>query len=274
MDSLLNSITIDPAERRKTQNRLAKRKSRIHAGKPIRAKEAANAAVGHQPTSVFTSSTQQTMRDIASLNGSAEPLHGAVRLMQTTTPLENAAEDYSHTTSAPSSALETSPQLWHSPMSSEETVVYAGQDVNLYPSTLFPNLRPSSSSSLSLQDSNAILYSTMTQHVVPACPKDNFGIQGANPGSPLHIASAMGHLKVVKTLIAYGANVDEVDAAGYSPIHYATRNNHTAIVVLLLENGADIHSRDPEGCTPLFRASQKGNNEIVERLLKHGAQVC
>ncbi|KAH7257947.1 ankyrin repeat-containing domain protein [Fusarium tricinctum] len=212
--------------------------------------------------------------DIVSLNGSAEPLYGAVRLMQTATPLENAAEDYSHTTSAPSSTLETPPQLWHSPVSSEEAVSYAGQDVNLYPSTLFPNLRPGSSSSLSLPDANAILYSTMTQHVVPASPKDNFKSQGAKPGSPLHIASAMGHLKVVKTLIAYGANVDEVDAAGYTPIHYATRNNHAEIVVLLLENGADIHSRDPEGCTPLFSASQRGNNEIVERLLKNGAQVC
>ncbi|KAF4415724.1 ankyrin repeat domain-containing protein 52, partial [Fusarium austroafricanum] len=85
-------------------------------------------------------------------------------------------------------------------------------------------------------------------------------------------SSAMGHLKVVKTLITYGANVNEVDPAGYSPIHYATRNNHTSVVALLLENGADIYSLDPEGCTPLYRAAQKGNNEIVERLLKHGAQ--
>lgn len=83
MDSLLNSITIDPAERRKTQNRLAKRKSRIHAGnisihayrklikihqdanshlgKQQGAMEAANALVGRQPTSVFTS-TQQTIK--------------------------------------------------------------------------------------------------------------------------------------------------------------------------------------------------------------------
>ncbi|KAF5570043.1 ankyrin repeat domain-containing protein [Fusarium phyllophilum] len=286
MDSLLNSITIDPAERRKTQNRLAKRKSRIHAGNQG-AMEAANAPVGRQPTSVFTS-TQQTIREpvvsnvtshvflqgITSMNGSAEPPNGAVRLMQTATPLEEAAEDYSHTASASSSStLGTSPQTWHGQVSSED-ITYTAQDMNLYPSSLFTNLRPGSSSSLSMQDSNAILCSTMTRHVIPACPKDNFGIQGATPGSPLHIASAMGHLKVVKTLITYGANVNEVDAAGYSPIHYATRNNHTAIVALLLENGADVYSRDPEGCTPLFRASQEGNNEIVERLLKHGAQVC
>ncbi|UZP42855.1 hypothetical protein NXS19_010671 [Fusarium pseudograminearum] len=282
MDSLLNSITIDPAERRKTQNRLAKRKSRIHAGKQQGAMEAANALVGRQPTSFFTS-TQQTIKvrptvGITSMNGSAEPPNGAVRLMQTASPLEEAAGDYSHTTSASSSStLGTSLQTWHSQASSED-ITYNAQDMNLYPSSIFTNLSPGSSSSLSMQDSNVILCSPMTspmtRHVIPSCPKDNYGVQSAKPGSPLHIAAAMGHLKVVKTLITYGANVNEVDAAGYSPIHYATRNNHTAIVALLLEKGADVYSRDPEGCTPLFRASQEGNNEIVERLLKHGAQVC
>ncbi|CAF3484942.1 unnamed protein product [Fusarium graminearum] len=275
MDSLLNSITIDPAERRKTQNRLAKRKSRIHAGKQQGAMEAANALVGRQPTSVFTS-TQQTIKGITSMNGSAEPPNGAVRLIQTASPLDEAAEDYSHTTSASSSStMGTSLQTWHSHVSSDE-ITYTGQDMNLYPSSIFTNLSPGSSSSLSMQDSNVILCSPMTspmtRHVMPSCSKDNYGVQRSKPGSPLHIASAMGHLKVVKTLITYGANVNEVDAAGYSPIHYATRNNHTAIVALLLEKGADVYSRDPEGCTPLFRASQEGNNEIVERLLKHGAQ--
>ncbi|CAG1973908.1 unnamed protein product [Fusarium graminearum] len=255
MDSLLNSITIDPAERRKTQNRLAKRKSRIHAGnlsihayrklikihqdanshlgKQQGAMEAANALVGRQPTSVFTS-TQQTIKvrptvlgdllfsnvtshvflqGITSMNGSAEPPNGAVRLIQTASPLDEAAEDYSHTTSASSSStMGTSLQTWHSHVSSDE-ITYTGQDMNLYPSSIFTNLSPGSSSSLSMQDSNVILCSPMTspmtRHVMPSCSKDNYGVQRSKPGSPLHIASAMGHLKVVKTLITYGANVNE-----------------------------------------------------------------
>ncbi|RTE68745.1 hypothetical protein BHE90_016875, partial [Fusarium euwallaceae] len=123
-----------------------------------------------------------------------------------------------------------------------------------------------------MSDSNTIANSSSTPLGMPEFLIDNPSISGAKPGSPLHIAAAMGHLKVAKTLITYGANVNEVDAAGFTPIHYATRNNRTAMVLLLLENGADIYSLDPEGCTPLYRASQSGNNDLVERLLKHGAR--
>ncbi|KAF5020339.1 hypothetical protein F66182_7645 [Fusarium sp. NRRL 66182] len=340
MESL---ITVDPTERRRTQNRLAKRKSRTQARKlghessrllstsqPVEtatheepwARETSYAAAGHQPRSAFTSSARQqptilqpsSDTCIASTNSSAEP-PGAVRALQTP-PLEDAAEDYSHHSTSPSLALEPRPQIWHASISSE-SITYDAQDLNLYSSTLFETLTPSSSSSLGMQDSNAILCSTMAPLSVSECPKKdpssivssltwlpypwttpllwrtrasatpdsishmsrpdtetNEMQQDANPGSPLHIASAMGHLRVVRTLISYGANINELDAAGYSPIHYATRNNQTAMVVLLLDNGADVYSLDPEGCTPLYRASQRGNNDIVERLLKHGAQVC
>ncbi|EWY89728.1 hypothetical protein FOYG_10529 [Fusarium oxysporum NRRL 32931] len=253
MDSLLNSITIDPAERRKTQNRLAKRKSRIHAGNQG-AMEAANAPVGRQPTSVFTS-TQQTIRGITSMNGSAEPPNGAphsvsiffINVGDKSTDLAQPGVVGGHYIYCP--RYELIPVL----------ALYK------FEAWEFKQLEYARFKRDSLFDNDTTRYTSMSKGQFRYC---------AHPGSPLHIASAMGHLKVVKTLITYGANVNEVDAAGYSPIHYATRNNHTAIVALLLENGADVYSRDPEGCTPLFRASQEGNNEIVERLLKHGAQVC
>lgn len=86
MDSLFESM-IDPAERRRTQNRLAKRKSRTHARKPGTeapellamsqpveapkseepgARETGNAAVGHHTTSSFASSSSTQLPTMVS----------------------------------------------------------------------------------------------------------------------------------------------------------------------------------------------------------------
>ncbi|KAK2036642.1 ankyrin [Colletotrichum somersetense] len=90
-------------------------------------------------------------------------------------------------------------------------------------------------------------------------------------GSPLHVAAALGHVAVAKTLILHGANINSVDKSGLTPIHYATLNSQNAMVKLLAEHGADIDCRDSQGYSPLYRASETGNEGVVELLLRNGA---
>ncbi|RWS29461.1 serine/threonine-protein phosphatase 6 regulatory ankyrin repeat subunit B-like protein [Leptotrombidium deliense] len=57
---------------------------------------------------------------------------------------------------------------------------------------------------------------------------------------PLHVASAKGHLNIVKQLIAYGANVNAKDYRGITAIGCAIRAGHSQIVQTLQHNGADL----------------------------------
>ncbi|XP_071493970.1 transient receptor potential cation channel subfamily A member 1-like [Diadema antillarum] len=104
--------------------------------------------------------------------------------------------------------------------------------------------------------------------------------------SPLHYAALNDDVKMMKLLIGYGANVEDVGEGGRRPLHFAvasrgkekysgdenpehqesssTREN---AVTLLLANGADVNSRDTKGRSTLHIASVQGNMEIFIALL-------
>jgi ankyrin repeat protein len=136
--------------------------------------------------------------------------------------------------------------------------------------------------------------------------------EGANPNAfgvhtgALHSAALMGHKKVVKALLKYGANPNMPDQDKLYPLHLAAREGRTAICNLLLKAGADkaqqtisgvtaLHLaaasnfaglvvslikggydkdlKDADGNTPLLIASALGNVGVVKSLLKLGADV-
>lgn len=47
--------------------------------------------------------------------------------------------------------------------------------------------------------------------------------------TPLHIASAEGHIELAKYLISRGADVTIVDSRGYDPVFEALREGHIAL---------------------------------------------
>lgn len=86
--------------------------------------------------------------------------------------------------------------------------------------------------------------------------------------SPLHWASAGGHLRSVRLLLQRGAEVDAVDRRGRTALHEASLGGHGDVLRLLLMHGAAAGRRDADGLTPLQLCR---NEEIARELRRFGA---
>ena len=69
--------------------------------------------------------------------------------------------------------------------------------------------------------------------------------------SPLHYASARGHLDVARYLLEQGANRDKADNNGWTSLHYAAYCDHLEIAKLLMVYGADLNARTSSGTLPI-----------------------
>ena len=101
--------------------------------------------------------------------------------------------------------------------------------------------------------------------------KDLEILGGRRGSTPLHVASAIGSIDVIQTLLAAGANVKEVNEMGECGLQWATRQGRTAVVKLLLAAGADPNFRDRSGRTPLYYAFVNGQKACAIALLEAGA---
>lgn len=91
--------------------------------------------------------------------------------------------------------------------------------------------------------------------------------------TPLYIAAAQGHKKLVRLLLNNGADVDKVTSKGYSPLAIAAQSGFTSIVALLIEKNANINLATCENKTPLYLAASQGYLDIVKILLARHAEV-
>lgn len=88
----------------------------------------------------------------------------------------------------------------------------------------------------------------------------------------LSAAAQMGDLASCQTLLRRGANVNEIDSAGFLPIHYACSNGFVDIVKLLLEYGSDP-SAYLTGHSPIEMAARNGHSEAIKILVAFGAFI-
>ena len=65
--------------------------------------------------------------------------------------------------------------------------------------------------------------------------------------TPLMLACAGGHGRLVKLLLRKGACIDAQDSQGCTALHLAARQGHKAVARHLLEAGADTSRRDAAG---------------------------
>lgn len=101
----------------------------------------------------------------------------------------------------------------------------------------------------------------------------------------LLVAAREGHLGIVKTLLAKGADVNgesrnEDLERGKTALMFAAQRGHAGIVQALLDRGADVNARtdaskefDLPGWTPLIWAASEGHMAVVKLLLANSADL-
>ncbi len=97
-------------------------------------------------------------------------------------------------------------------------------------------------------------------------------IRPGDASSLLILSAKGGHIGVVRTLIARGADVNLPNRNGWTPLMAAVSHGHGSVVKLLLENGADPNRTHAYGWTALKLTIQKGDKAMAELLRKYGAK--
>lgn len=91
----------------------------------------------------------------------------------------------------------------------------------------------------------------------------------------LHWAAKLSDSVMTEMLIYAGANVAAVTRIGqYTPLHIASRNGSAPVVELLIASGANVEARTTNSdVTPLHLAASSGNAQVVTALINHGSNV-
>lgn len=79
--------------------------------------------------------------------------------------------------------------------------------------------------------------------------------------------------RIIKALIAHGANVNGVDSDRLTPLHRAAWKNSCVRAKCLIEHGANVSAKTTFGATPLHSAAIYGCIAVAQVLIEHGADV-
>lgn len=96
--------------------------------------------------------------------------------------------------------------------------------------------------------------------------------QGAY-GSPLVIASGLGHREAVRALLDAGADLNEIDNQGNFPLMAAAIAGRAEVISLLADKGANMRLASPKGDTPLICAAREGSVAVMQTLIARGAPI-
>lgn len=83
----------------------------------------------------------------------------------------------------------------------------------------------------------------------------------------------MNDVQTVKTILANGAKIDEVDDFDYPAIHYAVGLDTTEILKILLAAGAKADTVDKNGEPLIVWATEMDNPDAIKVLIAAGAKV-
>lgn len=87
----------------------------------------------------------------------------------------------------------------------------------------------------------------------------------------LHMATKIGDVDKIRSLLAKGHDVNGPDKNGATPLFWAAFTEDLEVARILVEHGADINYRNPMGSTPLYNALHKRNKDLALWLLEQGA---
>ena len=96
-------------------------------------------------------------------------------------------------------------------------------------------------------------------------------------GTALIAAAHLGHVEIVRTLIAAGAPLDHINNLRWTALIESIvlgdgGSNHTETLRALVEAGANVNLADGSGATPLALARNRGYREMAAILEKAGAK--
>ena len=89
----------------------------------------------------------------------------------------------------------------------------------------------------------------------------------------IHRAARYGHVKLIKSLVARGADVCIPNKFGMFPLHHGAVHGGAQVVSALLEAGADPNLADTAGRLPLHWTATKGHLQAAKVLIEGGARV-
>ena len=112
----------------------------------------------------------------------------------------------------------------------------------------------------------------LVEHLILKYPQCTNAV-GGGCGTALHSASFAGHLRIVRSLLRHGVDVDIRGYASYTPLLFASFSGHCDIVQYLIDHGADVNSQSHAQYTPLIWAAYHGHFDVVRMLLEHHADV-
>lgn len=98
----------------------------------------------------------------------------------------------------------------------------------------------------------------------------NFNATNENGDTFLIAASRQGSLKIVKSLIGYGADVNAKNNDGRTALMLTS---NLEIAKLLIDSGADVNAKNNNGGTALTRAVYWDKLEVAKLLIDNGADV-
>lgn len=101
------------------------------------------------------------------------------------------------------------------------------------------------------------------------CLKD----QDANSDTPLHLATKLNSLDIVRVLCEHGADTASRNGRGKAPLHIAAAKGFCRVAAQLIESHADvsIQNWDRHGITPLHCAIKHQRYNMIRLLFAHGA---
>jgi uncharacterized protein len=90
------------------------------------------------------------------------------------------------------------------------------------------------------------------------------------PGRAMLEAARRGELESLQRLIAAGASLEAVNAAGETPLLLAVKNDQLAAAILLIEAGSNINAQAANKDSPWLLAGALGRTEMLRHMIPKG----